>query len=107
VQGESIYTNPPDKNMAFIDHGIEEDNIWAFPLSFYNSPIVKNEYLVAPDRAFSHSYAPFWGEKLMTPAFYKEDKMKRFMFQWNLKIGLQALKIKQAVIVKNGNEKEI
>lgn len=36
VQGESIYTNPPDPNKPLIDHGLEEDKIWAFNLTAYN-----------------------------------------------------------------------
>ena len=51
IQGESIYTNPPDKNIAYVDHGVEEDDIWSFPLSYYNSEIVKNEYMINPERA--------------------------------------------------------
>jgi hypothetical protein len=35
-QGESIYTNPPDPNMPFIDHGLDEDHVWAFQLNGYN-----------------------------------------------------------------------
>ncbi len=30
VQGESVYTNPPDTNIPTIDHGLDEDHIWAF-----------------------------------------------------------------------------
>ena len=29
IQGESLYTNPPDSNNPTIDHGLEEDDIWA------------------------------------------------------------------------------
>lgn len=30
VQGESVYTNPPDTNMPTIDHELDEDHIWAW-----------------------------------------------------------------------------
>ena len=40
--GESVFTNPPDPNMPHIDHGLEEDNIWAFLLSPYNQFVIKN-----------------------------------------------------------------
>lgn len=36
IQGESLYTNPPDPNMPTIDHGLDEDKIWAFRLSGNN-----------------------------------------------------------------------
>jgi len=36
VQGESLYTNPPDPNLPVIDHGLDEDHVWAFRLSSYN-----------------------------------------------------------------------
>jgi hypothetical protein len=36
IQGESLYTNPRDPNMPTIDHGLDEDHVWAFRLSGYN-----------------------------------------------------------------------
>jgi hypothetical protein len=30
LQGESVYTNPPDSNSPTIDHGLDEEFIWAF-----------------------------------------------------------------------------
>ena len=36
IQGESLYTNPPDPNLPSIDHGLDEDKVWAFRLSGYN-----------------------------------------------------------------------
>lgn len=36
IQGESLYTNPPDSNMLTVDHGLEEDHVWAFRLTTYN-----------------------------------------------------------------------
>lgn len=44
VQGESVYTNPPDSNTPFIDHGLDEENIWAFMLTGYNQQVIKNSY---------------------------------------------------------------
>lgn len=42
IQGESLYTNPPDPNMPVIDHGLDEAHIWAFPLTGYNQFTIKN-----------------------------------------------------------------
>jgi hypothetical protein len=36
LQGESVYTNPPDSNMPIIDHALDEETIWCFPLTTYN-----------------------------------------------------------------------
>jgi hypothetical protein len=51
IQGESVYSNPPDPNMPTIDHGIEEDKIWAFRLSGNNQKAVLNQYSKDPFRA--------------------------------------------------------
>jgi hypothetical protein len=36
IQGESVYTNPPDPNQPTVDHGLDEEHIWAFNLTGYN-----------------------------------------------------------------------
>lgn len=36
VQGESVYTNPPDTNTPTIDHGLDEEHIWGWLLNGYN-----------------------------------------------------------------------
>ena len=36
VQGESVYTNPPDPNAPVIDHGLDERVLWAFNMTGYN-----------------------------------------------------------------------
>lgn len=30
IQGESLYSNPPEPNWITIDHGLDEDFIWSF-----------------------------------------------------------------------------
>jgi hypothetical protein len=47
-------------------------------------------------RATTMSYAPWWGEKLTQPAFFKEDKIPKFNRQWSYRLGLESLKIKHA-----------
>ena len=42
TQGESVYTNPPDSNAQVIDHGLDEQHIWAFNLTGYNQFAIKN-----------------------------------------------------------------
>lgn len=45
IQGESLYTNPPSSQNPTIDHGLDEDEIWAFRLSNYNQVAVTNSYM--------------------------------------------------------------
>lgn len=78
IQGESLYTNPPDMNNPFIDHGTEENDIWAFRMSPYNQDVVINPFHKGLYSALRRSNAPYWGHKLGTMAFFKEDKMKKF-----------------------------
>jgi hypothetical protein len=42
-------------------------------------------------------HAPFWGEKLFTPAFYKEEKMDTFNRQWSTRLGLEIIKMRHAM----------
>ena len=61
IQGESLFTNPPDPNLPVIDHGIEEDRVWAFPKNLYNMDMIVNPY--KNDNDFDNSmlsHAPFW-----------------------------------------------
>ena len=36
IQGESLYSNPPDHNFPMIDSGMDEENIWAFHRTLFN-----------------------------------------------------------------------
>ena len=44
------------------------------------------------------SHAPFWGEKLQEPHFFKPEKLAKFNRHWEHKKGLEALKMKQALL---------
>ena len=48
-------------------------------------------------KAENFSHAPFWGEKLSQPHFYKADKMPKFYRHWNHRIGLESLKVTHAI----------
>ena len=83
IQGESLYTNPPDPNLPVIDHGLEEDRVWAFPKNLYNMDVISNPYADGDDFKNSMlSHVPFWKDKLMTPAFYRKDKWDKMLMQW-------------------------
>lgn len=94
IQGESVYTNPPDSDAPTIDHKLDEDYIWYFKRSVYNSPLISNLYLRDAWNAMSWDHAPTWGAKLAMPAFYNKESEKKFMFQWNLRLGLENIKLK-------------
>lgn len=36
IQGESLYSNPPNPNFPLVDHGLDEEFIWGFQRTFYN-----------------------------------------------------------------------
>lgn len=82
IQGESLYTNPPDSNNPTIDHGLEEDDVWAFRLTGFNQMAVDNSYVNNIYSASRASHVPFWGKKLIAPAFYKDEKFAKYMEQW-------------------------
>ena len=97
-QGESIYTNPPDPNIPVIDHGLDEEHIWAFGASGYNQFVIKNEYGQNLWEATKNFHLPFWAPKLQTPAFYKEEKYEKMMKQWQTRLKLEMIKMRQALV---------
>lgn len=104
IQGESVYTNPPDSNIPVIDHGLDELKIWAFNLTGYNQEVIKNQYVENLWETTKETNAPFWGQKLFTPAFYKEEKLETFYRQWNSRIGLELIKMRHAVQNRYGDQ---
>jgi hypothetical protein len=97
IQGESVYSNPPNPNHILVDHGLDEEYIWAFHTTLYNQKKVHNAWMDMGTKAHTYSYAPFWGEKLCMPHYYKPEKMPKFYRHWSHRLGLEALKIKHAL----------
>jgi len=58
--------------------------------------VIKNNWIAPFNKAHQQSFAPFWGEKLQMPAWYKKDKMERFYRHWNHRLGLETLKMEHA-----------
>ena len=106
TQGENLYTNPPDPNIPCVDHGMDEDKIWNFRKSNYNQEVVHNLYTRDVWSAASEHNAPWWGIKLSTPAFYKENKMGKFYQQYAIRLGLEVLKLKHAKELIPGDMKQ-
>jgi hypothetical protein len=75
-----------------VDHGLDEEHIWAFQSTLYNQKKIRNDWMRAgSSRAYALSYAPFWGEKLTQPHFYKAEKMPKFYRHWSHRLGLEAI----------------
>lgn len=96
-QAESVYTNPPDGNQPIIDHGLDEERIWAFNSTGFNQSAIKNPYSRSIWESTKLTHAPFWGQKLMTPAFYKQEKLPRFYKQWTSRLQLEMIKMRHAL----------
>ncbi|MFS8160631.1 MAG: hypothetical protein ACMG6E_10610 [Candidatus Roizmanbacteria bacterium] len=59
--------------------------------------MVKNQYSRSMMAAARQFHQPFWGQKLVSPVFYTDEKYDRFMKQWNIKLGLEQIKMKHAI----------
>lgn len=97
VQGESLYSNPPNPNSILVDHGLDEEHIWAFQHTLFNQDMIKNPYMDSGTKATLLSYAPFWGEKLSQPHYFKHDKMPKFQRHWQHRLGLEVIKMNHAL----------
>ena len=97
LQGENLYSNPPNPNLPYVDSGVEEDKIWNFQKSLFNQDVIKNNYANEFQNIFSKSHAPWWGKKLMHPTWYKKDKYQKFLKQWQIRLDFEQLKMKQAI----------
>jgi len=90
--------------MPVIDHGLDELKIWAFNLTGYNQEVIRNQYTSNMWNATKSMHVPFWGQKLFTPAFYREEKLETFNRQWGARIGLEIIKMRHAMTNKMGDE---
>jgi len=103
TQGESLYTNPPNPNCPVVDHGLDEDHIWAFRKSNYNQKVIYNPYTRDIWSALKERKAPWWGIKLATPAFFKEEKYAKFFVQFTIRMDFERLKLRHATELITGD----
>ena len=95
--GENPISQPPTSQAPTVDHGMDEDYVWAFRNTHFGQHQVQNWYAESLEKAASMSHAPFWGLKLAAPAFYRDDKFKKFQQQWAQRLGLEQIKMKHAL----------
>lgn len=103
TQGESLYTNPPNPNAPSIDHGLDEENIWAFRKTNYNQQVIYNPYTRGIFSSIKERKAPWWGIKLASPHFYKTEKFDKFLQQYAIRIEFETLKLRHARELKQGD----
>jgi hypothetical protein len=104
IQGESLYTNPPDPNYPIIDHGLEEDKVWAFKLTYFNQIVINNDYKNDLGSTKNKSNLPFWAMKLAAPAFFKREKWEKMMLQWKWRMGLEYIKQQHSLTHNPGDQ---
>jgi hypothetical protein len=80
-----------------IDHGLDEEHVWAFRKTAYNQDAVFNQYSQNFSNATTMSHLPYWGKKLMTPAFFTQEKFKKMLRQWDQRLGLERIKMRHAI----------
>lgn len=98
LQGESIYSNPPDPNQPCVDQRVDEDlGPWEFKKNLWLQDIVVNDYNHAFQSIFEKSHAPRWGRKLIAQAWYNQDSWDKFVLQHNIKLDFEELKKKHAL----------
>lgn len=72
--GETPISQPPTASAPTVDHGMDEDYVWAFRNTHFGQHEIKNFYVQDIQNAIRLSHVPFWGQKLAAPAFYRDDK---------------------------------
>jgi len=63
--------------------------------------VIKNQYTRNLWNSTKMLHQPFWGEKLITPTFYKDEKYAKFLKQWGIRLNLEFIKMRHALISNN------
>ena len=92
--------------LQIVDHGLEEDKVWAFKLTYFNQLVINNDYKNDLGQTKLKSNMPFWGLKLAAPHFFKKEKFEKMMLQWKWRMGLEYIKQRQAM-VHNPNDQQL
>lgn len=63
----------------------------------YNQIAITNKYINNVWKAVEDKNVPWWGKKLMAPAFYKDDKWYKLLKQMEWKRELEQIKFRQGL----------
>jgi hypothetical protein len=59
--------------------------------------VIANIYAIDPEEARKCNHAPFWGSKLIAPAYYTDEKYQNFLRQWGIRLKFENLKFTHAL----------
>ena len=90
--------------MPTVDHGLDEDHIWAFNSTGYNQSSIRNGFTKGVWDMTTRNHVPFWGIKLAMPRFFREEKLEKFYRQWGVKLDLEKIKMRQAIEAMTSTE---
>lgn len=97
-EGDHPFADAPDVNFGpVVDHSLDEKIIWNFRRSPYNQDVIDNMWLFDPEAAGKRSSAPHWAKKLLSPAWFKEEKLKEFYAQMAVREEFKNLQAKFAL----------
>ena len=81
IEGDHLFADPPDSNAGpAVDHRMDEEQIWNFPISVYNQKMIENEWASNPWNAMKKSYIPYWSQKLLAPDYFTKEKWDNMQF---------------------------
>jgi hypothetical protein len=75
-------------------------------MTAYNQNVVKNPYIQNLWSASRKMHQPFWGKKLITPSFFREEKLPKFYRQWASRLGLEIIKMRHAIEYRPGDQQQ-
>lgn len=104
LQGENMYTNPPDSNIPSVDHRLDEEHIWSFGITGFNQSSIKNHFSIDPLSVSRRNHMPQWGQKLIAPSFYTEEKFLKLVKQHKIRLNFSNLQAKQAFLNIPGDQ---
>jgi hypothetical protein len=104
LQGENMYTNPPDSNIPSVDHRLDEEHIWSFGITGFNQSSIKNHFSIDPLSVSRRNHMPQWGQKLIAPSFYSEEKFLKLVKQHKIRLNFSNLQAKQAFLNIPGDQ---
>ena len=75
-------------------------------MTAYNQIAIKNHYARNPWDAAKKFHQPYWGQKLFTPAYYKDEKFAKFLKQWSYRLNFEMIKMRHAIIEIPGDKQQ-